>query len=398
MPVLRNWPFSRGKHAAREILLLCTTASISPARKEQISQLLAGTVDWEYMLNIAELHDVTPLIAYNILNNDLTGQVPKPYQEQLNKIHNGTLYRNVILSSELADVLSGFGKNGIAVISLKGTVLAEILYGNPGLRATADTDIMVQPQALPQAHSLLIEMGYKQLESSRPQEHPFHEVPYCKQSTFSMFIELHWDLDDERLVSVPKDEIWRRAQQLRLQWGSPTVLSPEDTLLFLANQLIEHFIPLKILGDITELLKKYEDTLDWDYILKSAHSWGTSTALYYSLKQAKNLLGAPVPADSLKVLEPGTWRSCLINFIINEKTLISPMKRGILRDKTFNVVRSLMMKHFRKTLSVLSMTHSRKNNYLKGTWFWIAVLIIVVFSAALWRNVTRMVSGWRETS
>ena len=99
MPVLRNWPFSRGKYAAREILLLCTTASISPERKEQISRLLAGTVDWEHMLNLAELHDVTPLIAYNILTNDLTGQVPKPYQEQLNKIHNGTLYRNVILSS-----------------------------------------------------------------------------------------------------------------------------------------------------------------------------------------------------------------------------------------------------------------------------------------------------------
>ncbi len=162
-------------------------------------------------------------------------------------------------------------------------------------------------------------------------------------------------------------------------------------------QLINHFVPLKLLGDIAELLKKYNSALDWNYIIESAHSWGIGTVLYYSLRQAKKLLGAPVSALSLNALKPG-WRWCLINFLINDKILISPMKKSKLRDKTFSVVRSLMMKHFHKTLSVLSRTHSRTNSHMKGTWFWTAILIILVFSTALGRNTVRVVSGWREVS
>jgi len=109
-----------GWRAAREILLLCTTAGISPGRKEQISQLLAGTVDWRYLLELAEFHGVAPLIAHNLVINSLTSMVPKPYLERLSQIYNKTLYMNVILANELIKVLSIFSQHGIAAIVLKG--------------------------------------------------------------------------------------------------------------------------------------------------------------------------------------------------------------------------------------------------------------------------------------
>ena len=392
-PVQGGLSLSHGKRVAKEVLLLCTTSGISQARKEQISRTLAGTIDWKYLLELARLHEVLPLISYNILNNDFTDHVPEPYKEQMEKIYYSTLFRNVLLSSELANVLSRFSQNGIAVISLKGTVLAEMLYGNPGMRTTSDTDIIVQPEVLSRARSLLLEMGYTQSKSPEPWEHPFHEEPYRKQSIFPMSIELHWDLDDSRFVSVSKEEIWRRARPLHLQWGSPVVLSPEDTLLFLSIQLIDHCIPLKLLGDITELLKKYQDALDWDYILKSAYSWGVNTVLYCALRKAKDLLEAPVSTLSLNTLKPGAWRWRLVNFLINDKIIISPMKKSKLRDKTFSVARSLMMKHFFRTLSILTRTHSLRKNPVKGTRVWITPLIVLVFSTALVRNVARFVSG-----
>jgi hypothetical protein len=88
-----------------------------------------------------------------------------------------------------------------------------------------------------------------------------------------MFLELHWNLADEKLLSVSIEDVWRRARPLKLAWGSPLVLSPEDTLLNMTTQLSTQYYQLKVLGDIAVLLKKYEDTLDWDYIVKSAHSW-----------------------------------------------------------------------------------------------------------------------------
>lgn len=82
-------------------MLLCSTASISPGRKERISQILAEKVDWGYLLELAEFHGVAPLIVHNLISNGLVSQVQQSYSERLSQIYKNTLYRNVILSGEL---------------------------------------------------------------------------------------------------------------------------------------------------------------------------------------------------------------------------------------------------------------------------------------------------------
>lgn len=382
--------YSSGRRAAREILLLCTTANLSPERKERISSLLSGNVDWKYLLDLAEFHGIAPLISRNFTVNDLNSRVSKPYLQRLNEIYNKTLYRNVILSDELTKILSAFNQRGIRVISLKGIALAEMLYENPALRTMSDMDILVQPDDLPRASSLLIEMGYKQLTSPVHQAHPFHGAPYYKQTTFPIFIELHWDLEDEKLMSTPMEKIWGRAQTLQLQWGKTMTLSFEDTLMFSIVQLCKQFDHLKVLGDIAELMKKYQRALDWRYIVDSAHSWGIGTGVYYSLKRAQDLLEAPVPPSVIKELKPKTWRRGIVEFLLSQEVFISPIKWYKLRMETLVLVRSLMMKHARQTLLVLEKYRGVGE---RGAWLRTAIWIILVFIAALGRHITGVISG-----
>jgi hypothetical protein len=296
----------------------------------------------------------------------------------------------VILSDELTKILSAFNQRGIPVISLKGIALAEMLYENPALRTMSDMDILVQPDDLKRASSLLIEMGYKQMTSPVYQAHPFHGAPYYKQTTFPIFIELHWDLEDEKLMSTPREKIWGRAQTLQLQWGKTMVLSLEDTLMFSVVQLCKQYDQLKVLGDIAELIKKYKGVLDWCYIVNSAHVWGIGTGVYYSLKWAQDLLEAPVPPSIIKELKPKVWRRGIVEFLLSQEVFVSPIKWYKLRMETLVLVRSLMMSQPHRMLAVIAKYRGYgKRAVLLRTAFW----MIPVFLAALGCNITRAIPG-----
>ena len=377
-----------GRQAAREILLLCTTSSVTASGKKRISQVLTGVVDWKYFLELAEFHGVVPLITHNLIVNGFTGHVPENFLKRLNKIYNGTIYRNTIYSSELEKVLSLFKQNGISVITLKGTVLAEQLYGSLHLRTIVDMDVLVQPGDLARARHLLLESGYRQLTKSEEWNHNFHDAPYFKQVQFPLFIELHWNVDDERFVFIDQNEIWKRALPFSIQERTSFVLSPEDNLLILSSHHIKQ--PnrlLRYLCDIAELLKKYRDTLDWDYIIKSACSWGIETSVYFALRQAKELIDAPVPRSAIVMLKPSIFRRWLLSFLVGREYLISPSGLTRQREATFIMVRAIMMKYPYQMLEVLSAYHSGKK---EATGLKIMFSLIMVFCAALGRNAAKL--------
>jgi hypothetical protein len=378
------------KKAAREVMLLCTTANISSENQKRLSWVLTDGIDWEYLLKLVEFHGIMPLVAYNLTRYNFRDHIPEPYLERLSGNYNNTLYRNMLLSKELVSILSAFRKDGVAVIPLKGTVLTEVLYENPASRKMVDMDILVHPEDTVKARSILAELGYIQMPEKPHWDHQFHEVPYCKQGAFPFFLELHQNLEDRRLVTVPEADIWRRSQSFELQGISATVLSPEDNLLFLATHLCKHSDELlKFLGDIAELLKKYQDTLDWDYIVASARSWQTDIAVYYAARRAKDLLGAPVSAFNLAALKPGLWRRFLLGLLVSREDYITPNESNRLRQWTSALARGLMMRHPRQTLIVLSR---QQGPWKRGAWLRTVFWVTIVLAAAAWRNGTRTVS------
>ena len=378
-----------GKQAAREILLLGTAADLSPDNMKRLSRVLTGTVDWEYLLYLAEYHSVASLIAYNLTQNNLANQVPALYSERLSRIYIDNVHRNMFLSNELLKVLSIFNQNGIDVITLKGTVLGEQLYVNPGLRTTNDIDILVQPEKVPQANTLIQEMGYS--ESTLPEEldHPFHRV-YYKKGKSPFMVELHWDLDDPKLEAVNREEIWRRARHCQFQGGATMVLSPEDTLLYLAtNLLTQDGQQLRYLSDITELLRKNPDNLDWDYIIESGQSRGITATTYYALKWTQELLGPPVPEPVITALKPSLPRRCFISWLIDQKTLLSPAGWVKVRSEIAVLARSLMMSRTHQTLTVLTKYRGYDK---KAIWLRNIAWMPLVFGATLWLNVGKFFS------
>ncbi len=355
------------REAAEELLLLSATSRLAKAARERMSVLLERGIDWEHLTELAAFHALAPLLARNLADSGLMERTPRVHASELERARSQTLHRNVILSSETEKVLSLLEQRGVMAIPLKGTVLAECLYDHVGMRPGADMDVLVRPHDLPVARACLLEEGYNTVAEDSLLNHPFHGAPFFKKKGGGLVLELHWALDDGRVTAFCERDIWDRAELLVSNGISIHTLSPEDNLLFLAHHFTKHDSGLlKLLCDIAELLKKYEGSLDWDYIAAKARSWGIETAVYYSLRRAQELLDAPVPRSPYLEMRPGLLRWWLLDLLVDRRTLVSPVKRRRLRNETFILAHSLMMKRPRQTMAALT-----RDDRLEGrrTWY-----------------------------
>ena len=374
-----------GKRAAREMLLLCATSRMEHATREQIARLLRGPMDWEYLRDLSGFHDVAPLVAHYLSANGFSGRVPKPWLGWLTDVHNHTLYRNLILSAEVPRVLSHFDENGIEAIPLKGSVLAATIYDHPALRSMADIDVLVRERDVSRARACLAEIGYETTALEKLLAHSFHGTPFLKSQGFPVVLEVHWGLVDGRLATLPYEQIWDRAVPLQLGGVATETLSPEDNLLFLSYHLTKHDSGLlKFLCDIAEFIKWYGETLDWNYIRDGALSWEVEFAVYFSLKRAQEVLGAPVPAWVLEDLRPGATRRWLLGLLAGRDMFVSPMRGEKMRSETLALARALTMKRFRRPMMVLA---EHRGSGKSGTWVrtagWAALVIAYAFGRRL---------------
>jgi len=347
-------------------------------------------MDWEYLLDLASFHGITPLLTHNLVTDDFSSKVPQLYLSKLTQAYHNVMHRNLILSNELAKIITAFNEHSIETICLKGIPLVVCLYGNPFLRYVGDIDILVHPEDISKATALLTNLGYQQEVTQQKNAHSFHEGVFWKKASIHLIVELHYHLDDVNLVPFTEQEIWRRAQPLQFE-GAPTlVLSPEDNSLFLANHLFKHDSNLlRFLVDIAELLKKHKESLDWDYIGSSARAWQMTPAAYYALRRIRELTDTPVPDSVFEAMKPGVCRRWLIDYLASRETFVTPIRDIRLRTWTALIVRSLMMKDIRKMLRVLSgQVATGKMSRVLRLLFWILPVAI----AALSRNCVRLVS------
>lgn len=252
------------------------------------------------------------------------------------------------------------------------------------MRVAGDIDILVKPEQLAEARAILLEMGYQQPVPEEAWDHPFHDMPYYKQAHFPLVLELHWNIEDEKLVNIPYETIWQRAQRLEIKGRDVMVLSPEDTLLYLASnftKLSNHVF--RSLCDITELLNKYHDSLDWEYILKAADTWGIKTAFYYTLIRSRELMGASFPSHVTETLKPKTRRWRFLDWLVSKDYFISNTEMTRFRYETYSLFRSMTMKHGYQRALVVSKYRGGKRLASIRTYVW----RILIIAGAVWRGI-----------
>ena len=126
-------------------LLACLDhAEFDQARSDRLSHI--STEEWQEVATLASLHSVAPLLYYRLKQHTLA--IPDDVAILFKDAYLNNIARNVRLYAELTRILQCFQDANIPVVVLKGAHLAEVIYGNIGLRPMGDVDLLVQKDDL----------------------------------------------------------------------------------------------------------------------------------------------------------------------------------------------------------------------------------------------------------
>ncbi|MGH2951180.1 MAG: nucleotidyltransferase family protein [Solirubrobacterales bacterium] len=114
--------------------------------------------------------------------------------------------RALAIDRMTAEVLSAFDSARVPCILLKGPTVADWLYERGALRAYTDSDLLVSPDRLAGAHSVLAELGFAPDVAESP-----HAVAWRRPDGAA--VDLHTNLPG--LVGpLPPEEAWNRLAEL----------------------------------------------------------------------------------------------------------------------------------------------------------------------------------------
>ncbi len=211
----RNHPpqSSRVRYSSRPpelgLLLLCARW---PQREEdrQLIQIQASRpLDWRRFLLLAQHHRLVPL-ACHALHASTAEPRPRALEivlDELQRLSLDNAHRALRSLAELRRVVQELQAHDIPVGVLKGLPLAQSVYGDLGLRAVGDLDLLIDEDALREADRVLCGLGYRglfQVEGFTPRQFAFYRAHWrdnaYRNPATGFEIDLHWSLFRNRAM------------------------------------------------------------------------------------------------------------------------------------------------------------------------------------------------------
>lgn len=284
----------------------------------------ATPLDWDRVLAVAEAEGLAAPLGFALRTN-APASMPAAVRARLSRhLAEGTA-RHLILRRELGRTLRGLARDGVAVIPLKGLVLAETLYPDPALRPSSDLDLLVRPEAVLAVDGLLQGLGCRRLADAHSWS---FDLAYDRATLYEgpggVHVDLHWSLlSDPRYVwnELEGLQVWDRAIKIQVAGETALGLCPEDLLLYLAVHLAVHHGLAGLLWywDLALILDHWGGRLDWQAVLERASRWRVRSALYFALRGCEMFFGISAPARVTAHLRPHGPRAVVLDRLVRHR-------------------------------------------------------------------------------
>jgi hypothetical protein len=282
-------------------LLLCSARTVPDAAR--IIALINTGVDWRAFTTLAAGHGVRPLV-YKTLRTINWDSLPVEIRAEWQQASQSLMGKCLFVTGEMLRLTAAFKAAGIPVAVLKGSVVAEMAYGELALREFNDLDMLVLEVDFFRAVDLLEQSGYRlgwKYGSGNVKRFQRY-VGECKlvSETFETEIDLHWRVATKATALSPDISDFPSGF-LSLPVAGFTVQSfaPQDLPLYLAAQGgWDQWCDLRRVCDLAEFLRRYPG-IDLLPCLNTARRLGGLRSMLTGLSLASILLGAKLP-DSVK--------------------------------------------------------------------------------------------------
>ena len=320
-----------------ELLLRSARAHLSPGESDRIAALLQKELDWAYLKEIALRNGLMPILYQRLKSH--ANSIPRSILTQWRHHSLSSAARSLVMTEELLSLLELFKAKGILAVPYKGPVLAASLYRDLTIRPFGDLDILIQRKDVFKAMDLMTSLGYQpHFQLTRTQVAAFlkskYEFPLTHRNGW-LTVELKWNLVEE-FFSFPIDQegLWKRLHPLPLNGKEILTFSPEDLLIILCmHGAIHLWANLMWICDIAQLIDVHKD-LDWEFVLKHAHTLRSERMLYLGLFLSARLLRTSLPEEVDHRIEADTVVRKLSQEVI-EHLFLKPNGNPALRESAF---------------------------------------------------------------
>ncbi len=287
--------------AYEKLILLCARTELDQSTRGQMDAVLSGGVEWNLLIKRATQLELMPLVSYH-LRKSYASLVPENIYEQLTQQYYQNLTRNLLLSEELAAMMNLVEDQGMPIIPVKGIILSETVFGNPGLRQMCDLDVLIRREHVARAVELLKSRGFDligRLPSGADDFERRRDATLVRTvGKMPIVVEMQWKFKDT-FFRLPEEAMWSHLTEYSWKGKRIRIFSPELTLLHLVHHLNYHAYPLKILIDIAETLRAYNDVLNWDKLWRMAVQWKLARNTCVAFECVRHVLHGPVPDSVL---------------------------------------------------------------------------------------------------
>lgn len=233
------------------------------------------------------------------------GGLPSGLAESLSRAYARQLAHNHLVLAEMRRVLQAL--QGVDVMVAKGLALAAVYYRDPGIRPTADIDLIIRYADFERVAAALARLEYSAKADYQEKLELYCHVTFEREAAAGVPVEAHWSLGRD-FPSTPDDAaLWQGAQTADIGGVSVRTLSTENHLLQAALHLAHHAVfggypSLLWLADVALLSR--QQGLCWQSVGSSAAEQGFARAAYLSLALSERLLDGQFPAEVRRQLAP----------------------------------------------------------------------------------------------
>jgi hypothetical protein len=261
--------------------------------------------DWDLFAQMADREGVAPLMYWKLKDSPI--EVAPSTFNFLRSSYYQTLAQNTLVYQELERILEALDEAGIPVIVLKGAALATTVYEDIGLRPMGDLDLLVRPEHLKAATSVITSFGYFVQKA-------IYHIVFGRDQTQSTNIELHWFLIGIDQYRSTRIDYWNQARfwyqysakSISINRKNIHLFSPLFNIIYLTAHLgIQHpqDSPRLIwLYDLHLIIWKHQSDSDWEDVSQLIELVDCSALLPEVIKEARNRFDTPMPASLFHAL------------------------------------------------------------------------------------------------
>ncbi len=258
-----------------------------------------------HLAALAEKHRLAGLVARRLRELDLD---PGPeVTARLEEVYRLNVARQLLLGAELAGLsrtLEGLRRPWLVV---KGPVIGERLYGDPGARGAVDLDVVVCPRDYRAAVEAIEADGGQVVQRNWPLLRDLGLGQIVLTLRGGLQVDLHWDLlntpAERARFSLSTEEMRERSRTVHLRSAPVRTLDPTDTVLHLCvHSVLSGGHLLVWLEDLERAVAV--DPPDWDSFVERARRYRLGLACAVALGRAARTLGVALPDGMLRALAP----------------------------------------------------------------------------------------------